>query len=136
MARTDARIMAGNGPRYWNVILGVWLFISAFAWQHTQAQQTNTWIVGLLGVAFALWAIAAPAMRYLNTALAVWLFISVWALPTVNAATVWNNIIVAVAMFVISLVPARIERRAERIAEPRPRARPAETRPPDVQQPR
>ena len=103
----DTTPPGANSARYWNVIIGIWLFISAFVWAHTPAQQTNTWLCGLLCIAFALWASAAPAVRYLNTALAVWLFISVWALPAVSAATVWNNIICSVLIFVISLIPGQ-----------------------------
>jgi hypothetical protein len=95
----------GASPRVINVILGAWLFISAFAWAHSREQMTNTWVVGVLAVCFALAAMALPWVRYLNTVLSVWLFISAWALPTVSIGTVWNNVLVAIAMFVISLVP-------------------------------
>ena len=84
-----------------NVVLGVWLFISAFIWAHTQAQMTNTWIVGALCAIFALAAMRAPQARYVNTALAIWLFISVWVLPTMSAATLWNNVLVAIAVFIV-----------------------------------
>ena len=93
-----------------NVILGVWLFISAFVWPHTTAERGNTWILGVLCVAFALIALREPSVRWLNTALAVWLFISVWALPHANLGTMWNNALVAIAVFVVSLVPGRGER--------------------------
>jgi hypothetical protein len=108
MAVPAVRGRAGRGaasPRIINVILGVWLFISAFVWPHTQAQMTNTWILGVLCVIFALVAMAVPWVRYLNTLLAIWLFISAWALPTYNAGTVWNNVLVAIAIFIVSLVP-------------------------------
>jgi hypothetical protein len=96
-----------NWARILNVILGVWLFISAFAWPHTSAQFTNTWILGVLAVIFALVAAyAAPQARYLNTLLAIWLFISAFALPRLNVGTVWNNVIVAILMFIFSLVPS------------------------------
>jgi hypothetical protein len=65
----------------------------------------NTWIVGLLCVVFALVALAIPAARFVITALAIWLFISAWALPTRESGTVWNNVLVAIAMFVVSLMP-------------------------------
>ena len=87
-----------------NVVLGVWLFISAFAWPHAQAQMTNTWILGVLCVAFALIAMRVPNTRYLNTAVAVWLFISAFALPSNDVGTIWNNALVAIAIFVVSLV--------------------------------
>lgn len=89
-----------------NAALGVWLFISAFAWPHLLAQRTNTWILGILTVVFSLGATRLPQMRYLNTVLAIWLFISAWALPHISAGTVWNNVLVAIAVFVLSLVPS------------------------------
>lgn len=95
-----------NSPRVLNVILGIWLFVSAFIWPHTAAEMTNTWILGVLCVVFAVIAMAVPQARYLNTALAIWLFISAWALPTVSAGTVWNNVLVAIAIFVASLIPS------------------------------
>ncbi len=100
----------GNMARYANIILGVWLFISAFAWTHSSAQMTNTWIVGVIGVIVAgVAAFAAPQARYLNTLLAVWLFISSFALPTVSSGTIWNNVIVSILMFVFSLMPSTTE---------------------------
>ena len=87
------------------VILGIWLFISAFIWRHTAAQMTNTWICGLLTIAFALIAMRVREVRYLNTILAVWLFISVWALPSMALGTMWNNALVAIAIFFVSLAP-------------------------------
>ena len=95
----------GAPPRIINVILGIWLFVSAFIWPHSRAQLTNTWILGVLCVLFALVAMALPWARYLNTLLAIWLFISAWALPTVSAGTIWNNVLVAIAVFIVSLVP-------------------------------
>ncbi len=89
-----------------NVVLGVWLFISAFIWPHSSAQMTNTWILGVLCVIFALVAMAVPWVRYLNTLLAIWLFISAWALPSVSPGTIWNNVLVAIAIFIVSLVPS------------------------------
>ena len=89
-----------------NVLLGIWLFISAFVWTHTQAQMTNTWILGVLCVIFALIAMRIDQVRYLNTALAVWLFISAFALSTQSRGTVWNNALVAVAIFIVSLAPS------------------------------
>jgi hypothetical protein len=89
-----------------NVILGMWLFISAFAWPHAQGQLTNTWISGALCVVFALVAMGVPWVRYLNTLLAIWLFISAWALPNTSVGTIWNNVLIAIAIFIVSLVPS------------------------------
>ena len=86
-----------------SIILSVWLFVSSFVWVHTGVQFTNTWIVGVVGVAFALLTMVSSVFRYLNTLLALWLFISVFVLPT-DTATGWNNALVAIALFFLSLV--------------------------------
>ena len=101
MAQQD---QLGNA-RIVNIVLGVWLFISAFIWPHSYSQMTNTWILGVLCVLFALIAMRVPEARYLNTILAVWLFISVWALPSMMLGTQWNNALVAIAIFIVSLAP-------------------------------
>jgi fructose-specific phosphotransferase system IIC component len=93
------------------IALGVWLFISAFAWSHTPSQFNNAWVVGALIAIMAAASMAAPLLRYANTALAVWLFISPFVLPTIAAATMWNHIIVAVALFLASMVPEVAARR-------------------------
>lgn len=87
------------------IILGIWLFISAFLWPHTQAQFTNAWIVGLIAVALGLIALAAQPVRFVNTLLAIWLFISAWVLPTQMVGTQWNSVIVAILLFLLSLAP-------------------------------
>lgn len=104
-----------------NIALGIWLFISAFLWRHSQGQFTNTWVVGALCVLFALLAIWAPVVRYLNTILAIWLFVSAWAIPAVSVATVWNNAIVAIAILVVSLLPEVPATRGVRGPGPAPR---------------
>ena len=110
----------GNGvARALNIILGIWLFISAFIWPHTDAQMTNTWICGVLAVAFALIALGVPMVRYVNTLLAIWLFISAFALRDISVGTVWNNALVAVAIFIIALVPATTGDMFQRPRQPR-----------------
>jgi len=96
-----------------NIVMGVWLFISAFVWDHTAAERVNTWTLGVLCVVFAAIALSVASARWLNTALAVWLFISVWALPHRNLGTMWNNAVVAIVIFLASLVPGPDERRVE-----------------------
>jgi hypothetical protein len=96
----------GAPARWLNVVLGTWLFFSAFVWPHTDASRTNTWILGVLSVVFALRAVWRPVTRFLNALLSIWLFISAYALPHVSSGTAWNNAIVAIVMFLASLVPS------------------------------
>ena len=101
MARNE-----NSAYRGMNIILGIWLFISAFIWQHTPAQFTNTWIMGVIITVFGLIALSVPNARYVNTVASIWLFISAWMLRPERAGTVWNNVIVALLVFFISLAPA------------------------------
>jgi hypothetical protein len=87
--------------------LGVWLFISAFAWRHGPEQATNTWVCGLVALGLAMLAAFVRSARYLTSALAVWLLISAFSLPTSSVGTTWNNAIVAVLLFATSLVGER-----------------------------
>lgn len=89
-----------------NILLGIWLFISAFVWPHDAAQMTNTWILGVLCVVFAIVATRVDQVRYLNTLLGIWLFVSAFVLPTQSRGTTWNNALVAIAVFIISLTPS------------------------------
>jgi hypothetical protein len=101
------RVDRTSPARVLSALLGAWLFLSGFVWDHTPAQRVNAWAVGVLFVAVALVALAASALRRINTALSAWLLASVWALPHASAATMWNDALVAVAVFALSLVPSR-----------------------------
>lgn len=103
----------GGIARGINLLLGFWLLISAFVWGHTVPERANSWIVGALVIAIALVASSVPAARWINTALSAWLFVSVWALPHHSVATRWNNALVAIAVFAISLVPGADQRHTE-----------------------
>lgn len=107
---------SGSWARTANLVLGIWLFISAFIWPHSGAEQTNTWILGILIVLASIAAMYAPPARYLNTVFGIYLFVSSWLMPHVNAGTLWNNLIVAVLVFVVSLIPSTSTRSFHRPA--------------------
>jgi hypothetical protein len=92
-------------PRALPIALGAWLFVSAFLWPHGTGAATNSWIVGLLIAIASLIALRMPWLRWLDTALAVWLFLSTLAMPGATRGTLWNNLIVAMLVFLASLVP-------------------------------
>src|SRR5262249_10539707 len=98
----------GAWPRWLNLLIGVWLFISAFAWPHMMAAQTNTWIIGVLMIVASFVALFAPQARFINTVLAIWLFVSTLVIGDTHAAGIWNNCIVAIVVFALSLVPSGI----------------------------
>jgi hypothetical protein len=97
-------------PRYANALVGAWLLLSTFLWTHTPSARSNTWIVGLMMTIAALWAVSAPAVRWFNTALAVWLGLSTFAMPDIRPQTFYNNLLVAMVAFILSLMPSPEER--------------------------
>jgi hypothetical protein len=101
--------MRGDGTwaRFLNALLGAWLFISTFAWRHGQSAGTNTWICGLLILAFAVWALWIPNMRWWNTFLGAWMIFAGIVFPHLSPGTQWNNIIVGAVVLLVSLVPNR-----------------------------
>ncbi|HEX6837953.1 MAG TPA: hypothetical protein VF334_15350 [Polyangia bacterium] len=112
MALPQARV---QNPYLWarilNFLLGVWLFISAFVWQHTAAERIDTWILGIWIAVFSLVAMAQPAARWLNTLAAIWLFFATLAIFHTQPGTLWNNLIVAVIVFILSFVGGTVVER-------------------------
>jgi hypothetical protein len=100
---------APTQPDHWlgwiPIALGAWLFISAFLWPHGTASAANTWIVGLLIAIAGLIALRMPWMRWVDTGLAIWLFLSTLAISHTTRGTLWNNLIIALLVFLVSLVP-------------------------------
>jgi hypothetical protein len=94
----------GPWPRYINAVMGVWLFMSAFLWKHEGLQGTNAWVVGALMFAAAMAAISVQGARFVNTLLAVWVFVSAVVFGAYSY-TAFNNVVVAVVVFVFSLIP-------------------------------
>jgi hypothetical protein len=95
--------MIYRGARALNVACGAWLFGSAFQWAHSTPQFQNVVMVGFLVAAFALVALVVPFARYVNSLLAGWLLISAFALPSLHRATVYNSLLLGIAIFVVSL---------------------------------
>jgi hypothetical protein len=103
--------MPGRAARTLNLILGAWLFLSAFLWTHTPVDRFNDWAVGLAIVLVAVIALSSPVVRWANTILAVWLFVAAFALPHAHWGTRWNEVLVAIFVFFIAIVPTEISYR-------------------------
>lgn len=95
----------GLWARYLSATLGAWLPIFAFMWVDGTSAQTNTWIPGALICIASLAAIVKSAVRWATAALSVWLFFSTLLLPDSSFAVSWHNTVVAVLVFVLSLIP-------------------------------
>lgn len=98
-------------PRMINLALGAWLFVSAFLLPRAGVAFTNTWIMGVVIVGFALLEMAAPLARWVNALAGAWVFIAALVIPHVSIASFWNDLIVGAAVAILSL-PTRQERQA------------------------
>jgi len=101
-----------HGPRarYTNMALGLWLFVSAFAWPHTASTRINTCMVGLFVAIAATMAAGVSVFRQLTSVLAVWLLFTTLLVYPASTITFWSNILTAVAVLVVSLIPSDDER--------------------------
>lgn len=97
----EAEIVA---PRLVNMILGLWLLTSTFAWPHSQAQRLNAIVCGMLAIIFALSGLVSAELRFLNAILACWLFAATLYVPSLRGVTRWSDLLVSIGMFSASLL--------------------------------
>ena len=90
--------------RIFNVLIGTWLFLSAFGWPHSPAQGLTALICGALTLLTALGSIYYPRVRYLTATVAVVLFVAslATAAPRYDR-TFWHNAVFAIVIFLIAL---------------------------------
>ena len=107
-----AAVLHGSWPRYSNALLGLWLFISAFAWDHAPSSRMNTCLVGLFMLVSAITATGWSMARHVTMVLAVWLaFTTLTAYPD-GPASVWTNLVVAFVVLGLAELPDEIRHRA------------------------
>jgi hypothetical protein len=106
--RSTREASAYAWPRWVSLILSIWLFISAFVWPSTLGEHTDTWILAILMFAASIIAMFVPPVRFANTVLSIWLFCATLAISHTQSATVWNDCIVAILVFVVSLIPSGV----------------------------
>jgi hypothetical protein len=97
--------------RYFNAMLGLWLFLSAFIWPHVPSARMNTCLVGLFVGVSAVTATCWDEARRLTAVLALWLAFTTVVVYPARPATLWNNLLVAAAVLALSFVhePSRAQ---------------------------
>ena len=96
------RVPRAEEARYANILLGLWLFLTAFAWRHSPAAWANTWIVGLLVVAVAIWGLTYQGLWRVNALLGLWLIVAALVFPHLLGASRANNIVVGFLITTVS----------------------------------
>ena len=115
VTRIIAAMDLNNVP--WNLLLsaafGIWLMSSPGVLGATGAAADNAHLVGALIVTWSVIAfgeVARPA-RFLNVALGLWLIAAPWLLAGDTQVSRWNDVLVGVAVVLLSLRRGRIEER-------------------------
>lgn len=86
-----------------------WLMVSAFVLPHSSATAWNSIVVAVLVAAVALLAFVAvgrPGVKYGLSVLAIWLFASTMFMPHESLGTVFNDVLVACVLALVSLLPS------------------------------
>src|SRR5438105_9848261 len=87
----------GLGRLLSQMMLGMWLFVSAVGWPDTEPAFYNSWITGVLAVTFALAALTGRAWAWhLNAAVGAWLILSPIFMPARHLFTELNQPLVGV----------------------------------------
>jgi hypothetical protein len=87
------------------VVLSIWVLFSGNALAHSRANQINNAAVGAALFFFGSIAIRHDWARFVTLALGVWLFVfTAVASAGRDPAIFWNNAMVALVVFVLSLV--------------------------------
>jgi uncharacterized membrane protein YccC len=92
------------------IAIALWLFVSAWVLPHSETTAWNSIIVALAVIAlafFAFGAIGSPGLRYFITVMAMWLFMSAMVLPHESLWAVMNDVAVAVALALVSIIPPK-----------------------------
>jgi hypothetical protein len=107
-ARSKVRAVAGGMPwaRCGNLVMGIWLQASAFAWPRTDHSRVSAWLPGLLISIVALLSMGAPPMRWLNGFLAFWLLVWTFAAAGNESISYWSGVVSAILVIVLSVVPS------------------------------
>lgn len=104
----DSRSSLANAwPRYANLLLSAWLFVSAFAWPHSRDACGAAWISGSMIGMTAFAAIWASPARFFNLIMGGMSLIWQAAAASHEPAARVNGIVVSAVVMVLSLVPPR-----------------------------
>lgn len=86
------------------IALSIWVLFSGNAWSHSRPDQINNAAVGAGLFFFGAISIRHEWARYVTLALGLWLFAFTALFGRGSAISFWNDAMVALAVFILSLV--------------------------------
>ena len=89
--------------RIFNLLMGLWLFASAFVLPQGRAQAAATAICGALTVLFAALTSYSLRSRYVTAAVGVLVVVLAFAIHQLGSATFWHNAIIGVSIAVAAV---------------------------------
>jgi hypothetical protein len=107
----DRARLANAWPRYVNVLLGVWMFVSAFAWPHSRDACAAAWISGA-GIALnAFAAIWASQVRYFTMLLGGMALVWQASAAGSDRAALISGVVSSGLVIALSFIPPQYPRR-------------------------
>ena len=86
--------------RIFNILMGVWLFVSAFVLPQGRVQFASTALCGALTALFAVFTSYDLRARYVTAAVGALVVVLAFALQPMGSATFWHNGIMGISIAV------------------------------------
>jgi hypothetical protein len=84
--------------RIFNILMGLWLFASAFVLPQGRGQMVATAILGLLTTLFAALTTYNSRSRYVTAAVGVLVVVLAFAAHPLGSATFWHNGVIGISI--------------------------------------
>jgi len=89
--------------RIFNILMGVWLFTSAFVLPQGRGQFASTAVCGALTALFAALTSYNRRSRYVTAALGAFVVVLAFAIHPLGSATFWHNGIIGISIAVAAV---------------------------------
>jgi hypothetical protein len=86
------------------VVLSAWVLFSGNAWAHAGISRLNNTLVGTGLLFFGVLSMSQDWARWVTLGLGAWLFVFTMFFKGASSATFWNDAMVALVVFVLSLL--------------------------------
>jgi hypothetical protein len=99
---------ATNGAPWSRVVsgaLGVWLFVSTYAWPHEGSEATNAIVCGAIAIDASIASLRTPVLQWLVAAVGVWLLLAPFVFADHGLVTIWNELFVGISLVALSMIP-------------------------------